>query len=867
DDATTTHWNPAGLGAYPLADGWTVARVPADLLPLKAIAAVKQGGGSDYTAYEIWAISGPKGLVRFDNRAWHTGEEFSTRTDQTVRGIVASYFKVQDEDLLNQMVARVARANAEMSREELALLRDSILAALPEGYRDTEFLTQRLDSVMTAYDEVRLRWPNVQEARKALRDGLDDGALSSGEADKLSVAIERARMRFIPEEVTIPYTVVFDGEPTAIAAKEKLLVVGTSEGLFTYDGKSWRTFTEKDGLPSDEIRSLHASGAQFFVGTAEGLVMFTGRDIAAVDTTGTLPAGYVSAIGADGTSRVWAVIDGKLYRYDGASWSRGRAYTIAVGDTLEKIAERFALYGTASERQSLVDLIKELNPRGPQAPAAAAAAAPAQGEPLDITKLAEMAADTAAADSAAPAAETAAAGEAATAEEAPAAESGGEPDWANLPPGDVLILPFAVEIKGNVNSIAARQDELFLGTDFGLLYFDGEKWRMPGWSEYTAPQNQTVEDVLGQRAATNGEARERYLLAIREVNGIESTVDSGAAIRIPQNALAAKVNLVRQRGASVYFATAEGLRVLEDGRVQRIDEKGMGEANTIYMDAVEDELWLASDREIVIKANGRKEFSLMHVNWLPELASDMYYDFIAGVFQVGDVGTAGFNVTYLTYGEITNTNSLGQVIGSFRSFDVAVTGSFGFPVSQKLKVGVSAKLIHSHLSDVGTEKEKGSGTSTGVAADLGLLYQWTPRLNIGLAITNLGPDVIYIDAAQADPLPRNLAVGLAYKVLHTDYYTFLVTAEMNKMLVGIDLSSVKDEISSAIFNGGVEFSYANLIAGRAGYIYDQEGQVKAVTLGAGLKPLDWLRADFSYIPSSKESVLDNTLRFSLSIVP
>ncbi|MDM7974088.1 MAG: hypothetical protein QUT27_13675, partial [candidate division Zixibacteria bacterium] len=359
DDATTTHWNPAGLGAYPLADGWTVARVPADLLPLKAIAAVKQGGGSDYTAYEIWAISGPKGLVRFDNRAWHTGEEFSTRTDQTVRGIVASYFKVQDEDLLNQMVARVARANAEMSREELALLRDSILAALPEGYRDTEFLTQRLDSVMTAYDEVRLRWPNVQEARKALRDGLDDGALSSGEADKLSVAIERARMRFIPEEVTIPYTVVFDGEPTAIAAKEKLLVVGTSEGLFTYDGKSWRTFTEKDGLPSDEIRSLHASGAQFFVGTAEGLVMFTGRDIAAVDTTGTLPAGYVSAIGADGTSRVWAVIDGKLYRYDGASWSRGRAYTIAVGDTLEKIAERFALYGTASERQSLVDLIKD----------------------------------------------------------------------------------------------------------------------------------------------------------------------------------------------------------------------------------------------------------------------------------------------------------------------------------------------------------------------------------------------------------------------------------------------------------------------------------------------------------------------------
>ena len=57
DDATTTHWNPAGLGAYPLADSWTDAGVPARLRPLQAIAAVKRGSGSDYHAFEIWALS------------------------------------------------------------------------------------------------------------------------------------------------------------------------------------------------------------------------------------------------------------------------------------------------------------------------------------------------------------------------------------------------------------------------------------------------------------------------------------------------------------------------------------------------------------------------------------------------------------------------------------------------------------------------------------------------------------------------------------------------------------------------------------------------------------------------------------------
>lgn len=880
DDATTTHWNPAGLGAYPLADGWTVADVPADMLPLKAIAAIKQGGGSDYTAYEIWAISGPKGLVRFDNRKWHTGEEFSTRTDQTVRGLVAGYFKVQDEELLDQMVERVARANAKMSRDDLAQLRDTILAMVPGDYRDREFLEARLDSVIIAYDEVRIRWPHIMEASKLLDEGLEDGVLSSGEVDRINVAVERARMRFIPEEVTIPYTVVFDGEPTAIAAKNKLLVVGTSEGLFTYDGKSWRTFTEEDGLPSEDIRSLYAGGTLFYVGTANGMVLFGGRDITPVDTTGDLPSGEVSAIGADGAARVWVVIDGKLYRYDGREWSRSRGYTIAVGDTLEKIAERFALYGTEEEKQRFIELVKEMNPAGPRSKVQAAIERSNEGEPLDITKIGEMVAETEATEDTSAAiaevADTTAPGDTTALGDTTGVEPATEPtdmppamefDWANLPPGDVINIPFVVEIKGDVNSIVARQNDLFVGGEYGVLYYDGEKWRMPGWTEYTVPNDVNVSDLVMQRRPMNPTAQEHYVEAIQAVNDISASVDSGIVLRVPQNALASKINLIRQRGASVFFATSEGLRVLEQGRIQRIDEKGMGDANAIYMDAIEDELWLASDRAIIIKANGRTEFSLMHVNWLPELASDMYYDFMSGVFQVGDVGTAGFNITYLTYGEIANTNALGQVIGSFRSFDVAITGAFGFSATQKLKLGAGIKFIHSHLSEVGAGQEKGEGTSTGWAIDAGLLYQMTPRLNLGLAITNLGPNVIYIDASQADPLPRNLALGFAYKLFHTDYYTLLVTAEMNKMLVDINLEDAGSELSNAIYNGGIEFTYANLIAGRAGYIYDQEGQSKALTLGAGLMPLDWLRADFSYIPSSEESVLDNTLRFSVSIIP
>ena len=241
----------------------------------------------------------------------------------------------------------------------------------------------------------------------------------------------------------------------------------------------------------------------------------------------------------------------------------------------------------------------------------------------------------------------------------------------------------------------------------------------------------------------------------------------------------------------------------------------MDRANTIYMDVVGDELWLASDSRILIKANGRTEFSLMHVNWLPELADDMYYEFLAGVFQLGDWGTGGFNITYLTYGTITRTGTSANEIGTFESFDVAATLSFGRPLTQKLKGGVSFKLIHSRLADQGAGAEKGKGTSTGFGVDFGLLYAVNPRLNLGMAVTNLGPDVAYIDAAQADPLPRNLALGFAYKLINSNYISLLGTAEANKILVDVD-GGFSNEIKEVIYNGGVEFMYANMIAGARG---------------------------------------------------
>ena len=165
-----------------------------------------------------------------------------------------------------------------------------------------------------------------------------------------------------------------------------------------------------------------------------------------------------------------------------------------------------------------------------------------------------------------------------------------------------------------------------------------------------------------------------------------------------------------------------------------------------------------------------------------------------------------------------------------------------------------------------TGKEQGQGTATVFALDAGLLYHATPRLNFGVAITNVGPKVSYIDAAQSDDLPRNLSVGFAYKLLQSEYNSLLVTAEANKILVGLN-DGFSQEMKELIYNMGMEFTYANMFAARLGYIYDQEGQIKAFTVGAGLRLFDVAKADFSYIPSQNDIALANTLRMSLTITP
>ncbi len=368
------------------------------------------------------------------------------------------------------------------------------------------------------------------------------------------------------------------------------------------------------------------------------------------------------------------------------------------------------------------------------------------------------------------------------------------------------------------------------------------------------------------------------------------------------------------------------------------------------------------------------EMAGMHVNWLPNLADDIYYEFLAFTHYIDGIGSFGGNITYLNLGEQTRTDEFGNEQGQFKSYMFALNGSYGTQISSNSSIGLNFKVFHQKLADSNTAGETGDPFSTDFAFDVGYLKKFglENNFNFGLAITNIGPKIDFIDEAQADPAPTNMRFGIYSKLYDDGFNKINFLLDANKLLVarysdmdingdGVisgsneiahddpwykaiysawlddwyysgdfnyddqknqgewnhleegleviggfdyaeydDLGNILDstlivtdvpfdsdeygiynangdiekgtaennsfskELESMIYNMGFEYWYTENFVFRLGYIYDQEGQIKNPTFGAGIR-LDDYGFDFGYTHGDQGHPRANTMFFSLNM--
>jgi opacity protein-like surface antigen len=284
---------------------------------------------------------------------------------------------------------------------------------------------------------------------------------------------------------------------------------------------------------------------------------------------------------------------------------------------------------------------------------------------------------------------------------------------------------------------------------------------------------------------------------------------------------------------------------------------GMGEAFVAVSDDATAQWWNVGG----LAFGKNRNLAFMHSQLVPDLASDVYYEFLGYSQRAGDVGTWAISLIYLTYGESIATDPAGTPLGTFTSWEGTLNASFAMSLGDNVGAGISMKFIRVDYAPEQFTQDNVEGSGTSFAVDVGTLWKMPKqRVNLGLAVTNMGPNIAFIDREQSDPLPITARLGTAWTPIADDISNLLITMDIEQSLVWLIDSEVNTR-RSEIWHAGVEYRYVNLLAGRIGYVYDDDGDFSDPTYGLGFIYKDKLSLDYANVPQAQ--TLERVHRWSL----
>ncbi|MFQ5870319.1 MAG: LysM peptidoglycan-binding domain-containing protein, partial [Candidatus Zixiibacteriota bacterium] len=507
DDATATHWNPAGLGRYPLSPAFLEFKLEAEG-EIRQIAILKNNlPENNYLRYDIWALVGER-LARWNGEKWLFGEDYPVRSGESLEDIAERFTGTDDREARQHMAKKIAEANTTIPFEDLELLEQRILEKVPENYYYLEEIKMGLESLKRSWGELTLDAGELQLLKRSVEDYLADDSLSSLELDKLAFGVDKPVTTQMPEEVKIPFNLVLPPRINCLASDFKdYLYLGTPEGLFRYDRRRWKTFTvESDSLPSNYVTAVAAGEKKsLWLGTDSGLARFDGSKWTLYTTEEELPDNYITALRLHKKRGLWIGTKAGIAYFDGREIKAHLNYPVRVGDDFEKIASRFLGSKHGAEIATAAAIISEYN---------------------------ELA------------------------------------DSDSLYPGMQIKIPYNIAFSGEVASLALdKKENLWIGTDSGVWSFHKSSWRRHGYRLYTAEGGESLLEVAQRFVGTKKPERALRLAGlIASYNKIDDNpLQAGEQLYVYANTAGAQVYDLERVGGEILVGTEYGT-IKHDGK-------------------------------------------------------------------------------------------------------------------------------------------------------------------------------------------------------------------------------------------------------------------------------------------------------------
>ncbi|MBQ4292867.1 MAG: type IX secretion system outer membrane channel protein PorV [Muribaculaceae bacterium] len=307
--------------------------------------------------------------------------------------------------------------------------------------------------------------------------------------------------------------------------------------------------------------------------------------------------------------------------------------------------------------------------------------------------------------------------------------------------------------------------------------------------------------------------------------------------------------------------------------------------------------------------------SLSYTPWLRKLVNDIFLANLAGYWKIGhdDNQAISASMRYFSLGEVNTTDGEGYASQSLNPYELAADLAYSRKLSDSYSMGVAFRYIYSDLGFSSSYAGDITKGTSAFAADISGFVNTYPMIGrnecqwtFGWNISNIGSKLSYNNGNDPAFLPTNLRLGTAFTFPITDFNTFTLAFDANKLLVPTkprqsdynmdtpegqqeytdalanweNMSSItgifksftdapngfKEELQEINMSVGAEYSYNQQFFIRAGYFYENKnkGNRQYFGFGAGFN-LNVVRLDASYmLATAQTSPLDQTLRFTLS---
>ncbi len=241
------------------------------------------------------------------------------------------------------------------------------------------------------------------------------------------------------------------------------------------------------------------------------------------------------------------------------------------------------------------------------------------------------------------------------------------------------------------------------------------------------------------------------------------------------------------------------------------------------------------------------------------------YNYIGGVVPLRSAGSFGASI-----GILSEDSEIYK--------EQTVTISYGKSFLQKFAIGLNLKSFSTRFDEnnesVSTHLENNRQffahtSATDISFDLGMIAHPAAGLTFGLSAENLLPANVSVSEVGEDPVPRNIRVGLVYR-LAAIAATTQQEALREVLKSGLGLFEIAFRDGSRHIHAGAELWLNRVIGVRVGYsLRSGVNRATGIALGGSAKlPIAALRLQLDYAFQIVTGALaDNTTqRFSLNLM-